>query len=143
MLELRPDLFRRAVYVTCSAPPAGRSTLEHDRHAASTARTRDEVGWPVGSGDDSMAERFHADVLQRHERRPRPPPSWPSSARTCGRLLTDSHRDWRYDHLGADPGELSCVCLRDLILPVAWQELFAEPLSRPGRMRRASTPATR
>jgi pimeloyl-ACP methyl ester carboxylesterase len=36
-----------------------------------------------------------------------------------------AHTDWSYDHLGAVPASF-VVCLRDGILPVAWQETFAE-----------------
>jgi pimeloyl-ACP methyl ester carboxylesterase len=41
--------------------------------------------------------------------------------------LTYSFSDWRYDHLDAVPATF-VVCLRDLSLPVAWQEVFAERL---------------
>jgi hypothetical protein len=33
--------------------------------------------------------------------------------------------DWRYAHLGATPASY-VVCLRDAVIPVLWQEIFAE-----------------
>jgi pimeloyl-ACP methyl ester carboxylesterase len=125
MVEQRPDLFRRVVHVSCSAPLPGRTTLEqmgsglHGEHP-------DEVGWPVDPRTHDMAARYQ--LMFCNDMTPA------ESAAFLGQLGQDmwpastySFTDWRYDHLDAAPTSY-VVCLRDLSLPVPWQEVFAERL---------------
>ena len=125
MLELRPDLFRRAVYVTCSAPPAGRTTLSMMGESLH-GENPDEVGWPVDPRTSSIAERYplmfcndmtlaEAQAFMAKLGQD----MWPA--------LTYSVSNWRYDHLDAVAASY-VVCLRDGSLPLPWQEAFAKRL---------------
>src|SRR6202012_4564629 len=122
MAELKPSLFRRLVYVTCSAPPAGRSTLSMMGEGLH-GENPDEVGWPLDPRTHDMAARFRAMFCNDMT------PS--ETAGFLGKLGQDmwpaptySHSAWRYDHLGPVPSSF-VVCLRDQSLPVPWQEAFA------------------
>lgn len=123
MIEQKPQLFRRAVYVTCSAPPPGVSTIALMGNSVQ-GQNPEEVGWPVDPQTTSMAERFGAMFC--NDMTPGETQAfmgklgqdmWPS--------LTYSFADWRYDHLGARPASF-VLCLRDQSLPPVWQERFAE-----------------
>ena len=125
MLELRPDLFRRAVYVTCSAPPAGRSTLSM-MGSGVHGQNPDEVGWPVDPATHSMAERFQ--LMFCNDMTPEQGVDFQSRlGHDMWPALTYTFSGWRYDHLDAVPATF-VLCLRDLSLPAAWQEVFAERL---------------
>jgi pimeloyl-ACP methyl ester carboxylesterase len=132
MIEQRPDLFRRAVYLTCSAPPAGRSTLSMMGESVHGANP-DEVGWPVDPKTHGMAERYHlmfcndmSPALEAAFMARLGKDMWPAP--------TYSYAGWRYDHLGSTPATY-VICLRDLSLPVPWQEVFAERLKCGRRVR--------
>lgn len=125
MAELAPaGLIRRLVYVTCSAPLAGLTTLDQMGHGPHGSDP-DEVGYPFGS-DASMEARYavmfcndmdeaqSADFLGKLGN-----DGWPASAYT--------YSDWRYEHLRAIPSAY-IVCLKDMALPVEWQERFADRL---------------
>ncbi len=123
LAERRPDLFAALVYVTCSAPPPGMTTIErmggglHGEH-------EDQVGWPLDPATSTMEERFR--VMFCNDMAPAEADAflarlgndqWPTSSYT--------YRDWRYDHLGAIPSTF-VLCLQDKSLPPPWQERFAE-----------------
>jgi pimeloyl-ACP methyl ester carboxylesterase len=123
--ELAPGLVAKLVYVTCSAPPPGMTTLErmgdglHGEHP-------DQVGWPVDPRTSTMAERFR--VMFCNDMAPAEADAflaklgrdmWPASSYL--------YRDWRYDHLGAIPATF-VLCLQDMSLPPVWQERFAATL---------------
>jgi pimeloyl-ACP methyl ester carboxylesterase len=132
LLRRRPDLFRRAVYVSCSAPLPGQSILEmmgRGRHGANA----DEVGFPVAFDEDVTAEdryrlmfcndmsdadadAFVACLGQDN---------WPMS--------TMVFNGFRYDDLGVVPATF-VMCVRDGILPLAWQEKFADRLGASRRI---------
>lgn len=122
MVERRPELFRRLVYVSCSAPLPGQTFLQMmgtSRHDSNP----EEVGWPrdpqqVARGEqyplmfcndmsDADAAAFLAKLGEDN---------WPDQVT----LATD----WRYDHLGQVPATY-LLCLQDAILPLDWQEKFA------------------
>ena len=123
---LRPDLIRRIVYVTCSAPPPGKSGMELFG-TGEQGRRDDEIGWPGAgglAGDPATRARLmfcndmaqaDADAFLARLGDDR----WPTLA------AVSDERDWPYDHLAAIPSTY-IVCLRDLSLPPAWQERFAE-----------------
>ncbi|CAN7536244.1 alpha/beta hydrolase [Phenylobacterium sp. LjRoot225] len=132
MVEQRPSLFRRIVYVTCSAPPAGRTTLSM-MGASLHGENPDEVGWPVDPKTHSVAERY--PLMFCNDMDPAQTEAflgklghdmWPA--------LTYSASNWRYDHLDAVPASY-VVCLRDGSLPVPWQETFATRLKAERRVR--------
>ena len=123
MAGARPDLFRRLVYVSCSSPLPGQTSIQMIG-AGVHGENPDEVGWPVDPKTHSMEERYLVMFCNDMSRL--------QTAAFMAKLGHDawpmqsySHTDWSYDHLGAVPASF-VVCLRDGILPVAWQETFAE-----------------
>jgi pimeloyl-ACP methyl ester carboxylesterase len=125
MLELRPQLFRRAVYVTCSAPPPGRTTLSMMGTSVHGANP-DEVGWPVDPETHDMHARFLAMFCNDMS-----PAEADGFLARLGKDMwpapTYSASNWRYDHLGAVPASY-VICLQDQSLPPPWQEAFAARL---------------
>ncbi|WP_404482287.1 alpha/beta fold hydrolase [Novosphingobium sp. BL-52-GroH] len=125
MIELAPaGLVGRVVYVTCSAPLAGLTTLEQMGNGPHGSDP-EAVGLPAGPGTtipdryaqmfcNDMAEGEAAAFLGKLGR-----DNWPASAY--------ARRDWRYDHLRAVPSSY-VVALRDQALPAQWQERFADRL---------------
>lgn len=122
MLALRPGLFRRAIYVSCSAPDPGRTVVEST--FAIHAGQDSAVGRSFGNDavppkelhrhmfcNDMSAEEgdaFLALLGNDH---------WPADAYAW--------RNWSYDD--TLPVEASyVVCLQDAILPPEWQYRFAE-----------------
>jgi pimeloyl-ACP methyl ester carboxylesterase len=121
MLQRRPDLFRRLIYISCSIPLPGQNVMQlvgTSRHG----ERDDEVGWPgdpQGDPAQLFAQMFCNDM---------PPEqaqaflaglgkdAWPPAMYTA--------TDWRLSGLDAAPASY-VVCLRDGILPVPWQERFA------------------
>jgi pimeloyl-ACP methyl ester carboxylesterase len=122
MLQMRPDLFRQLVYVSCSIPLPDQNVLQMMGKGPQGSNVN-EVGWAAGMGDvdararyeqlfcndmnREMAKTFLANLDQD---------SWP--------LQTYSYSEWRYDQLDAVPSTY-VICLRDRALPVQWQETFA------------------
>lgn len=115
--EMRPDLVRRHVYVSCVAPPPGQSVREvmAPRHAigAKTEVPSSERLRRMFCNDmaEDMASAFMAKLGRD---------SWPT-------LNAVQETDWRYDHLEGEPATY-VVCLQDQALPVEWQEAFASRL---------------
>lgn len=121
--EFRPDLLSRLVYVTCSAPPAGMTTIERMGNGVH-GQNPEEVGWPVDPATSTMEERYRIMFCNDMDAAGTDAflaklgsDMWPTSSYT--------YRDWRYDHLGAIPAAF-VLCLRDMALPTEWQERFAE-----------------
>jgi pimeloyl-ACP methyl ester carboxylesterase len=123
MAMLRPDLFRRVVFVSCIVPDPGLTVVDM------TARRMREQGHTPGSRaltDEAMPmrERYRimfcndmaADEAERFLDK-LGPDQWPPSCYT--------QTEWAYDHL-ADIPVSYVACLRDAILPLEWQERFAE-----------------
>ena len=114
LVERRPDLFRRLVYVSCAAPLPGQTIVQ---------MVGEEIGWPLDPETSSNEERWRvmfcndmaeaqaSDFISRLGF-----DMWPD--------LVTFGTDWRYDHLGAVPSTY-VLCLQDGILPFAWQEKFA------------------
>jgi pimeloyl-ACP methyl ester carboxylesterase len=125
MAEFAPGLYRKLVFVTCSMPLPGKSTLDqmgNGRHGANA----EEVGWPVDPETSTMAQRFGLMFCNDMDE--------PGQAAFLARLGQDqwpaccySYNDWKTDHLAAMP--VSYVhCLQDQALPPEWQTRFAERL---------------
>ena len=124
MAKLAPQLFRKLVYVTCSAPLHGLTTLDQMGHGPHGSNA-EEVGYP-GGGGAPLEERYRAmfcndmsedeadGFLARLGR-----DGWPASAYT--------YCDWHYDHLRHIPSSY-VVALRDQALPAEWQMRFADRL---------------
>ena len=119
MAERAPDLVKRLICLTCSAPPAGTSYAALIGSSLHGERD-DAVGWPVDRADHGLDERnrimFCTDMTED------------AVDAFLGRLGQDDwpidvvlRTDWRYDHLAAIPSSY-ILCERDGILPPAWQE---------------------
>lgn len=125
LIEKRPELFRRVVYVSCIAPSPGKNIIQQ-MGSGLHGSNKDEVGWPVDprtvTADERYALMFCNDMNKAeasafvaklgHD-------NWPAQ--------TMSASDWRYDHLSGISSTY-VICLRDGILPVPWQETCAARL---------------
>jgi pimeloyl-ACP methyl ester carboxylesterase len=125
MVKHEPGLFRRMVYVACSAPLPGQNVQQMiggGLHGANSS----EVGWPVDPKKSSVAERYalmFCNDMQKSEQTAFlaklgndrwPPQSYTFTA-------------WAYDYLDAVPATY-VMCLEDLSLPPPWQKTFASRL---------------
>jgi pimeloyl-ACP methyl ester carboxylesterase len=122
LLTARPELFSRAIYISCSIPLPGQ-TVVGMVGAGLHGANPDEIGWPLDPATHSMEERFKLmfcnDMSAAEERAfmaKLGADAWPMTSYT--------HTDWRHEQLGAVPASY-VLCLRDGILPVPWQERFA------------------
>ena len=116
----RPSLFRRLVYVSCSIPLPGQTVLQM-MGTGPQGSNPDEVGWPhdgrvvreryprmfCNDMSDARAASFVAKLGDD---------AWPPQVYTV--------TDWPDPSLNNTPSTY-VICLRDGILPVAWQERFA------------------
>ena len=125
MAEIAPALVRKLVYLTCSAPQQGKTTIEKMGNGVHGSNP-DEVGWPVDPATSTMEERFRAmfcndmDTVEADAFLAKlGKDMWPAACYT--------QRDWRFDHLAAIPSTF-ILCLRDMSLPPDWQERFADQL---------------
>lgn len=118
LVEARPGLFRRLVYVSCVAPDPGLTVIE-----MTGQKIHGEKGHPFLDSTLSPQERYkrmfcndmapdQADAFVARLGQD----NWPAACYV--------ERDWRYDHLAAVPTSY-VLCLEDAILPLAWQERFA------------------
>ncbi len=131
MAALRPDLFRQLIFVSCIAPDPGLTVIEM------TGKRMREAGDTDGSKaltDESMSMRERYRVMFCNDMALDQTEAfldklghdgWP---RSCY-----AQSEWHYDHLAGLPASY-VLCLRDAILPLAWQEHFAR------RMHARSTP---
>ena len=122
LVEKRPDLFARVVYVSCSAPLAGQTVpqmMGNGRHGSDP----DSVGYPqdprvcpvqqqyremfCNDMNDAEASRFLAKLGRDR---------WPDQS------MRESA--WRYEHLQGVHSTY-VLCLRDNILTAPWQDTFA------------------
>jgi pimeloyl-ACP methyl ester carboxylesterase len=118
LVEARPLLFRRAVFVSCLAPLPGQTALEWRASMPAAESALSSMAAPV------TRERYHAmfcndmapeearEFLDRLGR-----DAWPSCSYETS--------DWRYDHLDALPSSY-VLCTRDATFNPLWQEIFAE-----------------
>jgi pimeloyl-ACP methyl ester carboxylesterase len=123
LAELRPDLFKRLIYISCSSPLAG-VTIPEMIGKRLQGESATEVGWFADATTLSAEDRYRAIFC--HDMTPQQTEhllvemskdTWPMSSYT--------QREWRYDHLANTPTSY-VVFLQDRALPAAWQEQFAE-----------------
>ena len=125
MAELAPGLFRKLVFVTCSAPLPGWTTLDQMGHDIGHGDDPDRVGYPLAAAA-AMAERYRAmfcndmaDAEADGFLAKLGSDGWPAACY--------GHSDWRRDHLrGLDVSYV--LCERDEALTPAWQHRFAARL---------------
>ena len=125
MAKIAPELFRKLVFLTCSAPRPGHSTLDQMGMALHGANP-DQVGWPVDPLTSSIEERFAVmfcndmdDAAATAFLAQLGKDMWPQ--------VSYEHSDWRRDHLAAMPVTY-IKCLQDMSLPPDWQDRFAKRL---------------
>lgn len=125
MAEFAPGLFRKLIFVTCSAPLPGVTTIEQ-MGGSLHGEKADEVGWPVDPDNTTIEERFRAMFCNDM--------SEADADAFLAKLGQDmwpmccySHKDWRRDHL-RDMTVTYVKCLQDQSLPAEWQNRFAERL---------------
>lgn len=123
MAEMRPQLFQRLVYVSCSIPLPGQDVLAMMGKGVHGSN-ENEVGWPFDPKLEAMSERYSLMFCNDMDEAQAAAffsklgqDRWP--------LATYSFNEWKYEHHGAVPATY-VLCLRDNILPLAWQEAFAE-----------------
>jgi pimeloyl-ACP methyl ester carboxylesterase len=122
LAQLRPDLFRRLIYISCSVPLPGQTVLQlmgNGPHGSND----NEVGWPADSKRAAMRDRYEA--LFCEDMTP------PQKESFLPNLVHDnwppqffSATNFTFDNLGVVPATY-VVCLKDRVLPVVWQEKFA------------------
>ena len=123
MAEFRPDLFRRLVHLSCSLPLPGQDVnqmMGAGRHGSNPA----EVGWPFDPAETDFAQGFplmfcnDMDETQAADFAAKlGQDAWPAKTYTM--------TDWRYGGVVAVPATY-VFCLRDNILPMPWQAIFAD-----------------
>jgi len=125
MAELRPDLIGKLVFVTCSAPLPGKTTLDQMGWEYGHGESADHVGYPVGP-DASPEERYRAMFCNDMG-----PDEADAFLAKLGKDMWPpvcySHSDWRREHLKDKPVTY-VLCERDMSLPPDWQQRFAERL---------------
>jgi pimeloyl-ACP methyl ester carboxylesterase len=124
LIERRPALFSRVIYVSCIAPDTGSSVFSVfsedsgiDVPVGVLAFLEGSMSFEVASRimfcndmPQAQANAFIANLGQDH---------WPPDAMAVG--------DWRYDHLGGCPSSY-VLCLSDQAVSPAWQERSAKKL---------------
>ena len=125
LAELRPDLFHRLVYVSCSIPLPGQTVVQMMGRGLQGA-VENEVGWPVDPDTTQTRDRYEImycnDMSEAQKATFLPNlelDAWPMKFFTA--------TDFRFRNLDLVPATY-VVCLTDRALSVAWQEKFAERL---------------
>lgn len=125
MARLRPELFRRLIYVTCSAPLPGQNVQQMIGKSLHGSNS-EEVGWPVNPATTSVEDRYDQmfcnDMTVEGKAaflRQLGGDMWPAD--------TYSETSWRYNDCDRIPSTF-VLCLRDQSLPLRWQERFAKRL---------------
>lgn len=118
-----PELFAKLVFVSCIAPDPGLTVIE-----MTGKRMREQVATDGNAAfiDPVMPMRERFRTMFCNDMEPEQaepfldklgPDNWPASCY--------AQNEWSYDHL-ADLPTSYVLCLRDAILPLVWQERFAE-----------------
>jgi pimeloyl-ACP methyl ester carboxylesterase len=114
--ELRPDLVRCYVYLSCIVPAPGQSIPEMMSTGGSKTGTPAEVGGRLrrmfcNDMEQAYADAFLAKLGHDH---------WPT-------MQALGETAWRYEPVRESTGTY-VICLQDQALPTAWQEEFATRL---------------
>lgn len=115
MIEQKPGLFRRAIHVSCIAPPPGQNVMEFSQVMFSSDGLDLSTSDPMDLCramfcNDMSGDQTTMFLGQLGE------DSWPA--------LSYAAADWRYEHLQSTPASY-LFCLRDRALPLALQEVCA------------------
>jgi pimeloyl-ACP methyl ester carboxylesterase len=123
MVEIKPELFRRLIYVSCSIPLPEQS-VQQMLGTSVQGSNPNEVGWPLDPTTTTLEERYGVMFCNDMDEPQRTTflaklgqDQWPRA--------TYAFTNWSFEHLGAVPSTF-VLCLRDQILPPVWQEIFAQ-----------------
>lgn len=123
MAARRPDLFRRLIYISCSIPLPGQTIIQMMGNSIHGS-VETEVGWPADPETTPLRER--TEIMLCNDM------SEPESAAFMARLGGDqwpqasyTETNWQFGNMGEVPSTY-VLCLQDNILPVRWQEVFAD-----------------
>ena len=123
MAAMAPGLIRRMIFITCSAPLPGKTTLDQ-MGTGLHGSDPEAVGWPVDPAATTMEERFR--VMFCNDMAPADQDAF------LARLLKDAwpdaaytERGWSYEHL-ADVACTYVLCLQDQVLTPHWQRIYAD-----------------
>jgi len=120
LAEIRPELFRRLVYVSCSIPLEGQTVLQM-MGGGLRGSNANEVGWPDAARAAKIQDRYETlfctdmageqkrTFLSRLDR-----DDWPRQFFTNTKFTFSDRVPATY-----------VLCLQDNVLPVEWQEKFA------------------
>jgi pimeloyl-ACP methyl ester carboxylesterase len=116
----RPELFHRLVYVSCSVPLPGQSILQM-MGSGPHGRDPHEVGWP----EEWCEPGGHCDQLFDRDRDAENAPMLaPQLDRDAWPRSIYDYRDWHFRKPAAVRATY-VLCLRDRLLPLHWQQVFA------------------
>lgn len=137
LVETRPGLFRRLVYVSCSIPLPGQTVLEL-MGTGLHGSNENEVGWPSDPKVGDIRERYPSMFC--NDMSPSETTAFMAKVGSdAWPMPIYSHTDWRFEKPAAALATY-VVCLRDGILPVALAESFCDTLQRePARPHRRRT----
>ncbi|MDG2005290.1 MAG: alpha/beta hydrolase [Novosphingobium sp.] len=125
MAEFAPGLFCKLVFVTCSMPLPGKSTLDQMGNSQHGEK-EDEVGWPVDPDNTSMEDRFRA-MFCNDMGEEQADAFLAKLGKDMWPACCYSYNDWRCDHL-ADMDVSFVLCLQDQALTPQFQVKFAHRL---------------
>jgi len=125
MARMRPTLFRRLIYVTCSIPTAGQSVLQmmgNSRHGID----ENEVGFPFDPATEVIVEKY--PLMFCNDMSPEQTASFVGKlGADCWPPKTYTFSKWPCDSVAVVPASY-VICLRDTVLPAGWQHRFADRL---------------
>lgn len=122
MAALQPSLFRRLLYVTCSIPLPGQ-TVAQMMGTGPHGSKEDEVGFPFDPATTDMRDKYGTMFCNDMEK-DQASSFLAKLGRDAWPMKTYAYSDWRYQDIGTVPTSY-IACLRDNILPIAWQHRFA------------------
>jgi pimeloyl-ACP methyl ester carboxylesterase len=130
MLELKPELFRRAIYVSCIAPLPGLKVVEWRSEVRAGTAAEDPPPWEAPSDQRQLMRTIFCNDMSREQADDfmgkLGPDDWPEKVMQVS--------DWRYDALGRPPATY-VICLQDLAVTADWQDYFADRLKAGRRVR--------
>jgi pimeloyl-ACP methyl ester carboxylesterase len=125
MARQRPDLFRRLVYVSCSAPVPGQN-VQQMMGKSLHGENAEEIGWPIDFDTTDAYER--STIMYCNDMLPAQADSFLSKlGEDMWPMKTYYESEWDYETFGGLPATY-VVCLMDKSLPPPWQRTFAERL---------------
>lgn len=125
MAQMRPDLFKRLIYISCSLPLPGQS-VQQMIGTGLQGDSETQVGWPCDLRSTSAQERYRIMFCNDMDAEQSNAflgkigyDTWP--------VRTYAATNWSFATLGATASTY-VLCLQDRSLPLPWQHRFADRL---------------